>query len=78
MRLFDMDSEKTVTLSELKAEYIEFKNEDSFNHAESFTIELFEILMATVNNRNNCEILGMTGKETSNFILALRKKIMKG
>ena len=75
MRLYDMNSEKEYTLAELKKEWQELRKEDSVNHSEKFTIEFYEILMATVNGRNDCEIVGLTAKETSNYILSIRSVI---
>lgn len=75
MRLYDMNTEKVYTLSELKKEWQEFSKSDPFNHADCFTTELFEILMATINGRNDCEIVGCTGKEISNIILKLRDSV---
>ena len=75
MRLYDMDSEKEISLSELKTEYIDLKKTEPWNHADNFTTELYVLLMDTINGRNNCEIMGYTGKEISNLILSLRSRI---
>ena len=75
MRLYDMDSEKEFSLSELKADYIELSKAEPWNHADNFSAELYVLLMDTINGRNNCEIMGYTGKEISNLILSLRSRI---
>ena len=71
MTLYDMNTEKVYTLPELKAEYLQFRSEEPWNHAENFRSELFEILMATVNGRNDCEVVGLTAHELSEFILKM-------
>lgn len=76
MKLFDINSEKEYTLTELKTEWKDFYKADPVNHSENFTTELFNILMATVNGRNDCKITGLTGKEVSNLIIKLRKKCL--
>lgn len=75
MKLKDMNTERVYTLPELKAEWKEFLNSDPWNHAMSFRIELFNILMATINGRNDCEVLGVTGPELSRFILRIHPYI---
>lgn len=75
MRLIDIDSDRVYTLSDLHRDWQTFRAEDPYNHADDFTTELFVILMDTVNDRNNCDIVGLTPTETCNYILALRDKI---
>ena len=77
MKLFDMLTEQVFTLADLKKDYNEFKQEDPENHCETFKAELFEILMATVNGRNDCEIIGMTEDETERYIINLRKQVLE-
>lgn len=75
MRLIDIDSDRVYTLSDLHCDWQTFRTDDPFNHADDFTTELYEILMATVNGRNDCDISGLTPTETCNYILTLRDKI---
>ena len=75
MRLKEIDTGRELTLPELRREWQEFRAEDNDNHADDFTTELYEILMATVNGRNDCDVAGLTPTETCNYILALRDKI---
>lgn len=77
MKFMDMNDDSVVTLPDLKKDWLSFKEEEPENHAETFSLELYEILMATVNGRNNLEIIGFTGKEISSFIETLRKKLWK-
>ena len=60
-------------LSDLKADWERFRKEDPENHATDFKTELFEILMATVNGRNDLEIIGMTPAEQEKMIARLRR-----
>lgn len=75
MRLREIDTGMELTLPELRQEWQEFRAEDPDNHADNFMTELHEILMATVNGRNDCHIVGLSPTETCNYILALRDKI---
>lgn len=75
MRLIDIDTGRAISLPELRQDWQTFRTDDPFNHADDFTTELYEILMATVNGRNDCDIAGLTPTETCNYILALRDKI---
>lgn len=75
MRLIDIDSGRALTLPDLHRDWRTFKMDDPFNHADDFTTELYEVLMATINGRNDCDIAGLTPTETCNYILALRDKI---
>ena len=75
MTLVDMNDNRVYTLSDLKADWETFKDEDPDNHASDFTTEFFEILMATVNGRNDLEIVGPTPGEVGNYINSLRTRI---
>lgn len=77
MRLKEIDTGRELTLPELRREWQEFRAEDPDNHADDFMTELHEILMATVNGRNDCDIVGLTPSETSDYIITIRKA-MKG
>ena len=74
MILQDIVTGREYSLPDLKREYIIFKSEDTYNHAETFKTELFEILMATINGRNDMDIIGMTPPEITRFILKLKKE----
>ena len=76
MKFIDLYTDEVFTVADLKRDYIELKKEDSENHAETFKVEFFEILMATINGRNDVEIIGATAKEINNYILRLRSEIM--
>ena len=76
MRFIDMNDDRVYTMSDLHRDWTQFRSEDPENHAASFRIELFEILMATINGRNDLDIIGMTSRETSNLILRLRAQLL--
>ena len=74
MKFIDLNDDRIYTIADLKNDWNEFK-EDTENHANSFKVEFFEILMATINGRNDLEIIGMTPREISNYIMRLRATI---
>ena len=76
MRFIDLNDDRVYTLSDLHTDWRTFRAEDPENHAESFRIEFFEILMATINGRNDLEILDLTHREISNIILRLRAQLL--
>jgi len=77
MTLYDTNTERTYTLSELHDEWKQFRAEDPWNHADNFMSELYEILMATVNGRNDCDIIGLTPSETCDYIITIRHAIRR-
>ena len=75
MRFIDLNDDRVYTMSDLHSDWAQFREEDPDNHAASFRIEFFEILMATINGRNDFDILGLTPREVSNIILRLRAQL---
>ena len=75
MRFIDLNDDREYTVADLKRDWAQFRKEDPDNHAASFRIEFFEILMATINGRNDLEITGLTPRETSNYIISLRAQL---
>ena len=75
MKFIDLNDDRVYTPADLKRDWAQFREEDPDNHTESFRIEFFEILMATINGRNDLEIIGMTAREVSNYIIRLRSEI---
>jgi hypothetical protein len=75
MKFIDLNDDHVYTIADLKKDWQEFREEDPENHADRFKIEFFEILMATVNGRNDLEIIGLTPREVSNYIIRLRSEI---
>ena len=78
MRFVDLNDDSVITLSDLKKEWKTMHTEDPYNHAQDFKTELLEIMMATVNGRNDLEIVGPTPSGVSHIIENLRKRIRKG
>ena len=77
MKFIDLNDDREYTVADLKRDWAQFREEDPDNHAASFRIEFFEILMATINGRNDLEIIGPTSRETSNYIIKLRSEIWR-
>ena len=75
MKFIDLNDDREYTVADLKRDWAQFREEDPDNHAASFRIEFFEILMATINGRNDLEILGPTPREVSNYIISLRAQL---
>ena len=74
MKLYDIEDGKVYGLQELRDDWRTFRKEEPWNHAGSFPVELLEILMATVNGRNNCEVFGLTSAELDRFIRRIRQR----
>ena len=75
MKFIVLNDDRVYTPADLKRDWAQFRDEDPDNHAASFRIEFFEILMATINGRNDFEITGLTPRETSNLILRLQAQL---
>ena len=71
MKFIDLNDDRIYTLTYLWKDWKAFREDDPINHAESFQIEMLEILMATINGRNDLQIIGMTPKEISRLTLKL-------
>ena len=72
MKLVDMITDRATTMPELYAMYMDFRATDPGNHAETFRTELYNILMDTVNGRNDFRIDYLTPAEICNFILKIK------
>ncbi len=77
MKFIDLNDDRVYSVADLKREWEALRAEDPENHAEGFQIELLEILMATINGRNDLEIIGMTPREVCNYIIRLRERALK-
>lgn len=75
MKFIDLNDDRVYTLQDLRRDCAQFREEDPENHAPDFKTELFEILMATINGRNDLEITGLTPREISNIIIRLRAQL---
>ena len=76
MKFIDLNDRRTYTLSEIREEWELLRNQEPENHAPNFRTELFEILMATVNGRNDLEVIGLTHRETDRLIRRLRAQLL--
>ena len=72
MRLYDKQVERELSLPDLFRDWEAFRKEEPWNHCESFRDEMLNILMDTINGRNDCELIGMTPNETERIINKLR------
>ena len=77
MKLYDMNADTEYSLPALYREWESLRREDPANYTDSFRYDLFRILMDTINDRNDYEIIGYTGKEISNIIIRLRESLRK-
>ena len=76
MKFMDLNDRRTYTLHEIRKEWELLRNQEPENHASDFKTELFEILMATVNGRNDLEVIGLTHRETDRLIRRLRAQLL--
>lgn len=76
MRFIDLNDNSVTTLSEIRRDWLAAHAEDPENTAPDFLTEIFEILMATVNGRNDLEIVGPTQRETDRLIQRLRAQLL--
>ena len=72
MKFIDLTDDREFTPADLKRDWAGFREEDPWNYPADFRTELFEILMATVNGRNELDIIGLTPRETDRLIRRLR------
>ena len=77
MQFIDLNDDRVYSLQDLHRDWAQFRQEEPENHAESFQMEMLEILMATINGRNDLEIIGMTPQEVTNYIIRLRDRVLK-
>ena len=76
MKFKDLNDDSVCTLSEIRRDWLTLREEDPENTAPDFRTEVFEILMATVNGRNDLEIIGLTHRETDRLIRRLRAQLL--
>ena len=76
MKFVDLNDNSVITLSEIRRDWADACAEDPEDTAPDFLTEIFEILMATVNGRNDLEIAGLTHRETDRLIQRLRAQLL--
>ena len=76
MTFKDLNDARVYTLSEIRSDWLESREQDTENTAPDLKTELFEILMATVNGRNDLEIANLTHRETDRLIQRLRAQLL--
>jgi hypothetical protein len=75
MTLLDAYDGRSYSMLNLFNDWKSFRAEDPVNHSARFPVEFFEILMASVNGRNDLDVVGLTPAETSRYILRLRSHL---
>ena len=76
MQFKDLNDDRLYTLSEIRRDWADARAADPENTAPDFKTEIFEILMATVNGRNDLEIVGLTHREADRLIQRLRAQLL--
>ena len=76
MQFIDLNDHSVATLAEIHRDWAAAHAVDPENTAADFKTEIFEILMATVNGRNDLEIAGLTHRETDRLIQRLRAQLL--
>ena len=76
MQFIDLNYNRVTTLSQIHRDWANARAEDPENTAPNFLTEIFEILLATVNGRNDLEIIGLTHRETDRLIQRLRAQLL--
>ena len=76
MQFIDLNDNSVTTLSQIHRDWVNARAEDPENTAPNFLTEIFEILLATVNGRNDLEIIGLTHRETDRLIQRLRAQLL--
>ena len=76
MTFKDLNDGRVYTLSQIRRDWQESRADDPENTAPDLKTEIFEILMATVNGRNDLEIANLTHRETDRLIQRLRAQLL--
>lgn len=67
MTFLDKYTDKAYSLQDMKSAYSVFSVADPDNHAATFQLELVNIIVDTINGRNDITIVGLTDNELFNF-----------
>lgn len=78
MVFVDLNDGTVITEDTLKQEWKAGREEDPENTPGSFEVYLLEVILATINGRNDLEIIGVTPRETMDYIETIREKIRNG
>ena len=73
MWFIDLDTGELLTLLDLKQEWEQEIRFEEDHQDETFFVYLYDVLMATISDRNDLEIRGMTPLEIGKIIYNLRK-----
>ncbi len=75
MTLIDLNDNRRYTTHDLWKEWKALRKEEPWNHADSFRIEMLEILTATFKGRNDMEILDTPPREARRIIRRLQANL---
>ena len=73
MWFIDLDTGELIILLDLKQEWEQEIRFEEDHRGETFFMYLYDVLMATISDRNDLEIRGMTPREIGWIIFKLRK-----
>ena len=76
--LVDLNDGTVITEAMLKQEWKTGRENDLENTPRCFEAYLLEVILATINGRNDLDIIGVTPRETMEYIEAIREKIRNG
>lgn len=75
MRFYDYESREIITTARIYSDWKTFRLEEPENHAETFSAEFFETIKATINGRNDLDIIGMKPAEIEGVLRRIRAKM---
>ena len=73
MWFIDLNTGELLTLLDLKQEWEHLHEVDEEHQDETFLMYVYDVLMATISDRNDLEIRGMMSREVGKIIFNLRK-----
>lgn len=73
MWFIDLNTGELLTLLDLKQEWEYLHEVDEEHQDETFLMYVYDVLMATISDRNDLEIRGMMSREVGKIIFNLRK-----
>lgn len=76
MVFVDMNDGRKFTAADLKRDWTKSRDEEPYNHAPTFCAEYLEIILATINGRNDLDFIGPTPREVSEIVRRLRERAM--
>ena len=75
MLFIDLNTDETITTTDIFRDYKRLRIEEPENHAESFRAEFLTIVMDTINGRNDVDIIGQTPREIERLLKRIWKTL---